>query len=142
MRKTIGIDDGLLGTLKEEARRQNLSMARVLDRTLRAGINASRSPRRSRRRCREHTYRMGVPTVALDKALSLAAALEDKEIIRKMMLRKRSSRDCAGTTPYVDRIIAPQAASAPRSRSAAHGIPQGTLWKPPHRANDSSAGEP
>jgi hypothetical protein len=31
---------------------------------------------------------MGVPTLALDKALSLAAALEDKEIIRKMMLRK------------------------------------------------------
>lgn len=88
MRTTIRIDDELLGQLKEEARKQNLSLARVLDRTLRAGMHASRSPRRSRRRYREQTYRMGVPTVALDKALSLAAALEDKKIIRKMMLRK------------------------------------------------------
>jgi len=31
---------------------------------------------------------MGTPSVALDKALALAAALEDKEIVRKMMLRK------------------------------------------------------
>jgi hypothetical protein len=31
---------------------------------------------------------MGEPAVALDKALALAAALEDKEIIRKMLLRK------------------------------------------------------
>jgi hypothetical protein len=88
MRTTIRIDDELLGKLKEEARKQNLSLTRVLDRTLRAGMHASRGPRRSRRRYREQTYPMGVPTVALDKALSLAAALEDKEIIRKMMLRK------------------------------------------------------
>ena len=88
MRTTIRIDDELLGKLKEEARKQNLSLTRVLDRTLRAGMRASRGPRRPPRRYREHTYSMGVPTVALDKALSLAAALEDKEIIRKMMLRK------------------------------------------------------
>jgi predicted transcriptional regulator len=88
MRTTIRIDDELLGKLKEEARKQKLSLTRVLDRTLRAGMHASPSPRRSRRRYREQTFRMGVPTVALDKALSLAAALEDKEIIRKMMLRK------------------------------------------------------
>jgi predicted transcriptional regulator len=88
MRTTIRIDDELLGKLKEEARKQNLSLTRILDRTLRAGMHASRNPRPSRRRYREQTYRMGVPAVALDKALSLAAALEDKEIIRKMMLRK------------------------------------------------------
>ncbi|HQK77112.1 MAG TPA: antitoxin [Candidatus Hydrogenedentes bacterium] len=88
MRTTIRIDDELLSKLKEEARKQNLPLTRVLDRTLRAGMQASRSPRRSRRRYREHTYPMGEPAVALDKALALAAALEDKEIIRKMLLRK------------------------------------------------------
>ena len=31
---------------------------------------------------------MGAPNVNLDQALALAAALEDKEIVRKMMLRK------------------------------------------------------
>jgi len=80
-------DDELLGKLKEEARKQNLSLTRVL--IGRASRNARLSQSaRSRRRYREQTFRMGVPTVALDKALSLAAALEDKEIIRKMMLRK------------------------------------------------------
>jgi hypothetical protein len=88
MRTTIRIDDELLLRLKEEARRQNISLTRLLDRTLRAGMQAPRDPRRSRRRYREQTHAMGTPSVALDKALALAAALEDKEIVRKMMLRK------------------------------------------------------
>ena len=88
MRTTIRIDDELLGKLKEEARKQNLSLTRLLDRTLRAGMKAPRGPRRSRRRYREHTHAMGAPAVRLDKALSLASALEDKEVVRKIMLRK------------------------------------------------------
>ncbi|RPI11439.1 MAG: DUF2191 domain-containing protein [Zetaproteobacteria bacterium] len=88
MRTTIRIDDELLGKLKEEARKQNISLARLLDRTLRAGMHASRSARRPRRRYRERTHAMGAPNVALDKALALAAGLEDQEIVRKMMLRK------------------------------------------------------
>jgi len=31
---------------------------------------------------------MGTPNVSLDKALALAGVLEDREILRKMMLRK------------------------------------------------------
>ncbi len=31
---------------------------------------------------------MGVPRVALDKALALAAALEDEEIVRELTVRK------------------------------------------------------
>ncbi len=88
MRTTIRIDDELLGKLKEEARRQNISLTRLLDRTLRAGMHASRGPRRPRRRYRERTHAMGTPKVALDKALALAAGLEEREIVRKMMLRK------------------------------------------------------
>ena len=88
MRTTIRIDDELLGKLKEEARKQNTSLTRLLDRTLRAGMQAPRGARRPRRRYREQTHAMGAPNVALDKALVLAAALEDKEIVRKLMLRK------------------------------------------------------
>ncbi len=88
MRTTIRIDDELLARLKEEARKQKLSLTRVLDRTLRAGMQAARRSRRPSRRYREKTYAMGVATVALDKALSLAAALEDKEKVRKILLRK------------------------------------------------------
>jgi len=88
MRTTIRIDDELLVKLKEEARKQKISLTGLLDRTLRAGMQASREPRRRRRRYREQTHAMGTPSVTLDKALALAAMLEDKEIVRKMMLRK------------------------------------------------------
>jgi len=51
-------------------------------------MQASREPRRRRPRYREQTHAMGAPSVTLEKALALAAMLEDKEIVRKMMLRK------------------------------------------------------
>jgi len=88
MRTTIRIDDELLGKLKDEARKQNLSLTRLVDRTLRAGMQATRAPRQPRRRYRELTHSMGTPNVSLDKALALAGVLEDREILRKMMLRK------------------------------------------------------
>jgi hypothetical protein len=88
MRTTVRIDDELLQKLKEQARRENTSLTRLLDRTLRAGMQASRKPGRPRQRHREPTHAMGVPRITLDKALALAAALEDEEIARKMMLRK------------------------------------------------------
>jgi len=88
MRTTVRIDDELLRSLKEQARNQNISLTRLLDSTLRAGMQASREPRRPRRRYREQTHAMGAPSVKLEKALALAAALEDEEILRKMKLRK------------------------------------------------------
>ena len=88
MRTTVRIDDELLLKLKELAREQNMSLTRLIDRTLRAGMQDPREPRRPRRRYREQTHPMGAPSVKLDKALALAAALEDQEIVRKMKLRK------------------------------------------------------
>jgi hypothetical protein len=81
MRTTVRIDDELLRNLREQARKQNISLTRLLDRTLRAGMQASRDPRRPRRRYREQTHAMGAPSVKLDKALALAAALEDEEVV-------------------------------------------------------------
>ena len=88
MRTTVRIDDELLRSLKEQARKQNISLTRLLDGTLRAGMQVSREPRRPRRRYREQTHAMGAPSVKLERALALAAALEDEEILRKMKLRK------------------------------------------------------
>ena len=88
MRTTVRIDDELLKKLKEQARKENTSLTRLLDRTLCAGMQASREPRRRRRRYREQTHTVGAPSLKLDKALALAAALEDEEIVRKMKLRK------------------------------------------------------
>ncbi|MDX1606260.1 MAG: hypothetical protein R3202_08705 [Candidatus Competibacterales bacterium] len=87
MRTTLRIDDELLRQLKEQAHRENVSLTRLVNRTLRAGMQQSR---RSGRRpaYREQTYSMGEPQLNLDRALALAADLEDEEILRKLALRK------------------------------------------------------
>ncbi len=87
MRTTIRIDDELLEQLKEQAHRENISLTRLVNRTLRAGMQ--RSPSSGRRpRYREKTCSMGVPRFDLDKALNLAAEFEDEEVLRKLALRK------------------------------------------------------
>jgi hypothetical protein len=88
MRTTIRIDDELLRTLKEQARKEHTPLTRLLDRTLRAGMRASPKLSSRNRRHRERIYAMGPPRIKLDKALALAAALEDEEIVRKVLGRK------------------------------------------------------
>ena len=88
MRTTVRIDDDLLSELKEQARKENISLNQLLNRILRADIKASPKQTARRRRYWEKTYAMGTPRVDLDKALALAANLGDEEILRKMMLRK------------------------------------------------------
>lgn len=63
-------------------------LTKVLNRTLRAGLSASRVPARRRIRHREKTCAMGRPRVDLTKALAAATRQEDAEILRKLMLRK------------------------------------------------------
>lgn len=77
----------MLEELKDLARKEDAPFTRVLDRTLRAGLKASRAPQR-RRRHREKTHAMGRPRMDLRKALAQAAAMEDEETLRKLTLRK------------------------------------------------------
>jgi hypothetical protein len=88
MRTTVRIDDALLSELKEQARKENTSLTRLIERTLRAGLRAGRRPSGSRPRFRETTQALGAPRVSLDKALALVGALEDEEVVRKLALRK------------------------------------------------------
>ena len=88
MRSTVRIDDDLMIELKERARRENVSQTRMLNRLLREGIQASSGHRATKRLYKETTIAMGTPRVELDKALALAADLDDEEILRKMALRK------------------------------------------------------
>ena len=88
MRSTVRIDDDLMTRLRERAREEGVSLTRMLNRTLRAGL---RSPARAAARrppFRQTAFRMGEPRVGLDKALALAATLEDEEIARKLSMRK------------------------------------------------------
>jgi hypothetical protein len=86
MPTTVRIDDDLLLALKEQAHRQNTSLDKLLNQTLCAGIKASHQPNAQKAYYKEKTYKMGILQANLDKALALAANLEDEEIVKKMML--------------------------------------------------------
>jgi hypothetical protein len=88
MRTTIQIDDDLLTALKEQAHRQNSSLTGVVNRTLRAGLQAAKAPVSNKPPFREQPHSMGAPKLCMDKALALAAAIEDEEISQKLLLRK------------------------------------------------------
>ena len=88
MRTTVRVDDELLERLKAQARKENVSLTRLLNRALRAGLREGGARRRKQPIYREEVHSLGTPRIALDKALSLAAALEDEEIIRELALRK------------------------------------------------------
>lgn len=88
MRSTFRIDDDLLAALRDRARRENISLTRMLNRALREGIAATRGRRAGRTRYREEVVSLGVPRADLDKALALTAMLEDEEVLRRLALRK------------------------------------------------------
>ena len=69
------LEDELFERLKALARKDKVSLTRLLNRTLKAGLAAGRSRRRRRPPYREDVHAMGAPRFALDKALALAAAL-------------------------------------------------------------------
>lgn len=86
MRTTLTIDDDLMDRLKREATRGRVSLKIVVNRALRGGLDRMQPPAR-RRRFRQRTFRMGHPPGSpLDKALQLAARLEDEEVARKLAL--------------------------------------------------------
>ena len=88
MRTTLTLDDRIGKALKDLAHRSGKSFKRVVNETLERGLEAS-SPRR-KIPYRERPSRLGEARAGYDlhKALSLAAALEDEEILRKLEQRK------------------------------------------------------
>lgn len=88
MRSTVRIDDDLMTTVKTRARGEGVSMTRMFNRLVRLGLEALSKESGKPIPYRETTFRMGQPRVNLDKALALAASLEDEETLRKISLRK------------------------------------------------------
>ena len=80
-RATVRLDDDILRELKRRASADHVSLTDAVNTFLRRGLAA---PIVKRKPFRQRTYDMGVPQVNLDKALGLAAALEDEEIIREL----------------------------------------------------------
>ncbi len=87
MRTTIRIDDDLLDRLKARAIAEKVSLTRIVNRVIKAGLAGGDVPRRQRRPYRERVHAMGAPQLALDKALALAAVIEDDEVVRELATR-------------------------------------------------------
>ena len=89
MRTTLTIDDQIAKTLKSVAHRSGKPLKHVVNETLRAGLAAAHAPGRARPyRLKPASLGGVLPGIDLDKALRLAARLEDHEIARKLALRK------------------------------------------------------
>jgi hypothetical protein len=88
MRTTVRLEDALLLELKRKAAKENISLTRLFNRTLRAGLRAEEQETKPKRPYREQVHSMGVPQVDLTKALAMASGLEDDEVLRKTRLRK------------------------------------------------------
>ena len=86
MRTTVTLDADLAAKLKATARQRGISFKQALNQAVRAGLRARRKPPQPLTR---YTQAMDLrPGVNLDKALQLASALEDEEIVRKLEVRK------------------------------------------------------
>lgn len=83
MRTTVTLDPDTADIVRRLMRERKLSFKGALNEAIRAGRRIAdgggfESP----------TFDMGRPTVPIDKALRLAADLEDEELIRKLAVRK------------------------------------------------------
>ncbi len=78
MRTTVTLDPDVESMLRKEVRRRGESFKDVLNNALRVGLRSRNQPDEA---FEPLTFDMGKPRVDLTKAASLAAELEDDELI-------------------------------------------------------------
>lgn len=88
MRTTLTLDDRIAKILKALAHRTGKPFRQVVNETLQAGLAARGAPKPRAYRVRPVSLGGVSPGIDLNKALRLAAALEDEEIARELELRK------------------------------------------------------
>jgi hypothetical protein len=88
MRTTLRIEDRLLQELKALAQREHIPLTGMVNRVLQAGLRALREDQAPREPYHDQPCDLGRPRLPLDKALKIAAEMEDEEILRKLELRK------------------------------------------------------
>lgn len=84
MRTTITLDPDTAALVQRRMREEGISFKQAVNDAIRRGLE---EPRRGEP-FRTRTAALGQPAVNLDRALQLAAELEDEELIRKMRLGK------------------------------------------------------
>ncbi len=86
MRSTVTLDPDVEALLRRVMQKKGIPFKQALNEAVRAGL---RQPAPSKKAFQQRTYRMGFrPEFRWDKALALAEAMEDEELIRKLALRK------------------------------------------------------
>lgn len=80
MRTTVTLDEDVEQIVRRRMRERDLSFKEALNDVVRDGVRSPAEPFRTA------TARMGEPTVNLDRALRVAAELEDEELLRKARL--------------------------------------------------------
>ncbi len=83
MRTTVTLEPDVDAIVRRLMRSRGLTFKQALNEAIRAGAR-----QRRRSTFRTPTFDMGPPALPLDKALRLAADLEDEELIRKLATRK------------------------------------------------------
>lgn len=81
MRTTVTLDPDVEARLREVARERGISFKEALNNAVRAGLMAARGAREYRTPSRSLSLRQGIN---LDKALQVAADLEDEEIAHEL----------------------------------------------------------
>lgn len=84
VRTTITLDPDAEALVRRQMRERGVSMKTAVNDALRAALTSD--PRRAP--FRTPTADLGLPTVNLDRALALAAELEDEELVRKQRVGK------------------------------------------------------
>jgi len=85
VRTTITLEPDVEALVRRFMRERGLSFKQAVNLAIREGL----SPSSTERSFRTPTFRMGsAPGTSLDKALRLAAELEDEELARKLATRK------------------------------------------------------
>ncbi len=85
MRTTVTLEPDVVALVDRLMRERGLSFKEAVNQAIRTGLSGGQR----RRKFRTPTFRMGHdPAVPLDKALGLAAGLEDEELIRRLAARK------------------------------------------------------
>jgi hypothetical protein len=86
MRTTLTLDPDVADRLRALARERGLPFKQVVNAVLRRGLDDGAG---ERERFRVEARALGLrPGIDLDRALALAALLEDEETLRKLALRK------------------------------------------------------
>ncbi|MFN0313820.1 MAG: hypothetical protein ACKVQA_02105 [Burkholderiales bacterium] len=88
MRTTLTLDDRIAKALKTLAHRSGKPFKQVVNETLQTGLAANETPKPRPYKLKPVALGGVLPGIDIDKALRLAAALEDEEIARELELRK------------------------------------------------------